>query len=181
MPRPCKKQHGPHGRPDIGDRPSISNGSGEEGTTNAARMTRSLVLLHCPNARLAAARMEAWDPGGVRVLLSNPRWESRLLRFLELSEVGRVMEVQKKPRPQEWTNGLYGRQRKGLCREMITSFFCSYFLSILCKEDSYSETCAQRNAEGGGSLLSGLACSRFLLSAVCILLWSERQKREQNK
>jgi len=38
-------------------------------------MTRSHVLLHCPNARLAAARVEALesrDPGGVRVLLSNP-------------------------------------------------------------------------------------------------------------
>jgi len=27
-----------------------------------------------------------------RVLLSNPRWETQLLRFLELSGVGRVME-----------------------------------------------------------------------------------------
>jgi hypothetical protein len=30
-------------------------------------------------------------PGGVRVLLANPRWERRLLRFLELSGVGRVV------------------------------------------------------------------------------------------
>jgi hypothetical protein len=28
----------------------------------------------------------------MRVLLSNPRWERRLLRFVELSGVGRVME-----------------------------------------------------------------------------------------
>jgi len=58
-------------------------------------MTRSHVLLHCPNARLAAARREAWedrDLGGIRVLLSNPRRERRLLRFLELSGVGRVMD-----------------------------------------------------------------------------------------
>jgi hypothetical protein len=43
---------------------------------------------------VAAARVEAWerrDPGGVRVLLSNPRWERRLVKFLELSGVGRVM------------------------------------------------------------------------------------------
>jgi hypothetical protein len=43
-------------------------------------MTRSHALLHCPNATLAAARVEAWEgrnPGGIRVLLSNPRWESR--------------------------------------------------------------------------------------------------------
>jgi hypothetical protein len=30
-------------------------------------------------------------PGGVRVLLANPRWERRLVRFLELSGVGRTM------------------------------------------------------------------------------------------
>jgi hypothetical protein len=32
------------------------------------------------------------NPGVVRVLLSNPRQESRLLRLLELSGVGRVVE-----------------------------------------------------------------------------------------
>jgi hypothetical protein len=51
--------------------------------------TRSHVLLHCPNARLVAARVETWegkDPGGVRVLLSIPRWERRLLKFLECPE-----------------------------------------------------------------------------------------------
>jgi hypothetical protein len=60
-----------------------------------AAMTRSHVLLHCPNATLAAARVEAWEgrnPGGIRVLLSNPRWERRLMRFLELSGVGRLVE-----------------------------------------------------------------------------------------
>jgi hypothetical protein len=60
-----------------------------------ARMTRSHALLHCPNATQAAARVEAWEgrnPGGIRVLLANPRWESRLLRFLELSGVGRFVE-----------------------------------------------------------------------------------------
>ena len=57
-------------------------------------MTRSHVLLHCPNATLSAARVEAWegrDPGGVRVLLANPRWGKRFLRFPELSGVGRTM------------------------------------------------------------------------------------------
>jgi hypothetical protein len=59
------------------------------------KMTRSHALLHCPNATLAAAIVEAWEgrnPGRVRALLSNPRWESRLLRFLELSGVGRLVE-----------------------------------------------------------------------------------------
>jgi len=58
-------------------------------------MTRSHVLLHCANAKLRAAREEAWegkDLGGIRVSLNNPRWERRLLRFLELPGVGRVVE-----------------------------------------------------------------------------------------
>jgi hypothetical protein len=60
----------------------------------SARMTRSHALLHCPSAKLRAAREEAWEgktPGGVRVLLANPRWERRLVKFLELSGAGRVM------------------------------------------------------------------------------------------
>jgi hypothetical protein len=60
----------------------------------SARMTRSHVLLHCPSAGLRAAREELWEgktPGGVRVLPATPRWEWRLVMFLELSGVGRVM------------------------------------------------------------------------------------------
>jgi len=55
-----------------------------------ARMSRSHVLLHCLNERLRSARVEAWegkDPGGVRVLLANPRWGRHLSRFIELSGV----------------------------------------------------------------------------------------------
>jgi hypothetical protein len=60
-----------------------------------AKMTRSHVLLHCKNPKLVAARLEAWEgknPGGVRVLLANTRWERRFVRFLELSGVGRTMK-----------------------------------------------------------------------------------------
>jgi hypothetical protein len=63
------------------------------GPSRPARMSRSHVLLYYPNEKLVAARMEAWegkDPGGVRVLLVNPRWEQRFLKFLEFSGVGRV-------------------------------------------------------------------------------------------
>ena len=58
-------------------------------------MSRSHVLLHCKNPKIAGARLEAWEgknPGGVRVLLANPRWERRFVRFLELSGVGRTMK-----------------------------------------------------------------------------------------
>jgi hypothetical protein len=57
-------------------------------------MTRSHVLLHCPSERMCAARAEAWegrDPGGLRALLANPRWEKRLVKFLELSGAGRIV------------------------------------------------------------------------------------------
>jgi len=57
-------------------------------------MIRSHVLLHCENQRLRSARLEAWEgkePGGLRVLLANPRWERRFVRFLELSGVGRMI------------------------------------------------------------------------------------------
>jgi hypothetical protein len=40
---------------------------------------------------MSAARMEAWEGGGLRVLLANPRWEKRLLKFLELSGAGRIV------------------------------------------------------------------------------------------
>ena len=56
-----------------------------------SRVSRSHVLLHCPNEWLRTAREEAWgrkDSGGVQVLLANPRWERRFLRFLELLGVG---------------------------------------------------------------------------------------------
>jgi hypothetical protein len=55
-----------------------------------ARMTRSHALRHCPNATLAAARVEAWEgrnPGRARVQLANPRWESGLLRFRECNNM----------------------------------------------------------------------------------------------
>jgi hypothetical protein len=58
-------------------------------------MTRSHVLLHCPDAELRTARVKAWEgkhPGGVGVLLANPRWEKRLLQFLEMTGVGRAVD-----------------------------------------------------------------------------------------
>jgi hypothetical protein len=50
----------------------------------------------CFTARMPKCEQleEAWEgktPGGVRVLLANPRWGRRFVKFLELSGVGRVM------------------------------------------------------------------------------------------
>jgi len=77
----------------------------------ASKMTCSHILLHRPNEKLRAARVEAWegkDPGGVRVLLANLRWEQRFVKFLELSGVGRVMAdgtVEMTLVPRRWTSG----------------------------------------------------------------------------
>jgi hypothetical protein len=86
---------------DIGDPRSTSSGSEKWRTTGAgsartrpAWRARMSCFIHCPNEKLRAARVEAWegkDPGGVRVLLANPRWERRFVKFLELSGVGRVI------------------------------------------------------------------------------------------
>jgi hypothetical protein len=70
-------------------------------------MTRSHVLPHCSNAKIRAARKEAWEgknPGSVSVFLSNSRWGISLLRSLE-------------PGQQGWTDGLFGRWRNGLYQE----------------------------------------------------------------
>jgi hypothetical protein len=63
----------------------ISAGSAGDGTACQGRTSFSTA----PMSR-SARHEEAWegkDPGSIRVLLSNPRWERRLLRFLELSGV----------------------------------------------------------------------------------------------
>jgi hypothetical protein len=74
-------------------------------------MTRSHVVLHCPNERLRVARSGGVGrrriPGVSRVLLANPRWERRFVKFLELSGVGRVMADGRtdEARALEWTSG----------------------------------------------------------------------------
>ena len=43
---------------------------------------------------MAMARAEAWEgrnPGNVRRLVADPRWEKRFVRFLELSGVGSTL------------------------------------------------------------------------------------------
>jgi len=57
-------------------------------------MTRSHVLLHCPNDKLRVARVEAWEgrsPGAFGCCWPIPRWEQWFIKFLELSGVGRVI------------------------------------------------------------------------------------------
>jgi len=48
-------------------------------------------LLHCPNEKLRGAGKEAWE-GKDSGSISNPRWERRPVKFLELFGVGRVVE-----------------------------------------------------------------------------------------
>jgi len=58
-------------------------------------MIQSHALLYCPSEKPWGARKEVWEGKNlrsIRVLLSNSRWEHRLIKFLELSGVGRVVE-----------------------------------------------------------------------------------------
>jgi hypothetical protein len=68
-------------------------------------------------------RVEVWegkDPGGVRVLLANPRWERHFVKFLELSGVGRVMadgtdeDDARAARMDEWVE-----QKRCFLRELV--------------------------------------------------------------
>jgi hypothetical protein len=79
-----------------------------------------------------AARAEAWegrDPGSIRVLLSNPRWERRLLRFLELSGLGRIVEggldVEEAyaARMDEWVIWETKEERAGRASNLFPFFF----------------------------------------------------------
>jgi len=58
------------------------------------QFSRVYISLHYPNPRLRVAREGAWDSKnseGIRVLFKNSRWGRQLLRFLELSGVGRIV------------------------------------------------------------------------------------------
>ena len=81
-------------------------------------MTRSHTLLCCRNSRLVEARWVVWEledkfPGGLKVLLSSPRWKRRLLRFLELSRVGRTVEdgADEEERRAIWLDGRIAQER----------------------------------------------------------------------
>ena len=127
-------------------------------------MTRSHVLLHRKNPKLTAARAEAWkgkNPGGVRVLLANPRWERRFVRFLELSGVGRTVkdgtdeESAYVVRMDEWVVWETRRrteERGGLinCQRAFPSFFFTVW-GHSCPRDL-------RTAHRGGRWIS-LCCS----------------------
>ena len=71
---------------------------------------RPTTLHKCQIACSASGSVGRQRSGGIRVLLSNPRWERRLLRFLELSGVGRLAgdeDVEETRRP-GWTGGSRG-------------------------------------------------------------------------
>jgi hypothetical protein len=119
-------------------------------------MSRSHVLLHCSDERLRAARVEAWEgkePGGVRALLANPRWERRFLTFLERSRVGRVVADEDGTHAAAMDEWIVweAKERVALGANLIAFSFFS--LHLFCKGDSCPGTCAQRDAEGGGFIM----------------------------
>jgi hypothetical protein len=105
-------------------------------------MTRNYTLLHYSNSRLVEARRATWEledksPGGLKVLLSSPRWERRLLRLLELSGVGRIVEDEAgeergATRPDGWEAEERGRGGSltlaGPQLHLFLSFSCTYLI-----------------------------------------------------
>jgi len=122
------------------------------------------------------------DPGSIRVLLSNLRWERRLLRCLELSGVGRMVGNgvdEKRSRRRGWIAGSSGSARRGWQRTKL-----SFSLSFpFVQGDSYPELRAQRIDEGGGfppHIARRPRASRWLFFSFVIFLvtyislWDER-------
>ena len=132
------------------------------------KMTRSRALLHCANDELRAAPVEAWegkDPGSIRLLLNNPRWEKRLLRILELSgwEGWWKGTIWTKPGLLGWTGGSRGRQRRGSpSRALYTILF---FPSVFpFKRAPSLELCSPRML--GSEDFLGVGLARVLFSSI---------------
>ena len=64
----------------------VLSGLGQDGS-----VTRAPTLPESQASGGEAGSVEEKNPGGVRVLLANPRWERRFVRFLELSGMGKTM------------------------------------------------------------------------------------------
>jgi len=132
------------------------------------KMARSHVLLHCRNHRLKTARLEAWEgknPGGVRALLANPRWERRFVRFLELSGVGRTTadgtdeESAYAARMDEWIawEPRGARDAGATARQGNRSYFFSLFFLVW----GYSCPRDLRTAHCGGRRISFVVTARL--------------------
>jgi hypothetical protein len=136
------------------------------------------------------SRVEAWEernPGEIRVLLSNPGWEGRLLRFLELSGVGRFVEVGVDEDEAYASRMDVGGGRGDGTRGAIILLGLFYYLvvfsvCIICKGDPYPENSAQRRLGAEDFLCLGVCTQgRRPVSLVFVYmpLWGERTvKRE---
>ena len=149
-------------------------------------MTRSHVLFHCTNSKLHAAREEAWegkDPGGIRVHTPhNPRWERRLLRFLELPGVGRMVEGEvdgDQARAARMDIGLHRKRRRG---SRSSAQFTTFSFLCLCSLRGAHTPSSAHNAwwERGISFsfsvvaVVGSTAGFFCSPIVYISLWDER-------
>jgi hypothetical protein len=118
--------------------------------------------------------------------IGQPSVGERLLQFLELLGVGRMMDngkTKRKPRPLGWTGVLYGRRE----RHRRQTDNCSSLLFLpymfLLRGNSDPELCAQRDAEGGGTSMSWLVVGTVagsplsFLGASYISLRDERLRR----
>jgi hypothetical protein len=72
-----------------------------------------------------------FNPGGVRVLLANPRWERRFVKFLELSRVERVIADRTDEDSADRRVGDLGSEEEGRPEGLICiPFLYSSFISL---------------------------------------------------
>jgi hypothetical protein len=100
------------------------------------------VLMNCRNPQVMGVRAEAWEgknPGSVRRLLADPRWEKRFVRFLELSGVGRTLadgtdeESAYAARMDTWRRRMrwkWNGQPPGVTASVSSRFYLYAFLSL---------------------------------------------------
>jgi len=110
---------------------------------------------------LATATVEAWDgrnPGSIRVLLSNPRWEMRLLRFFGLRRtVERGLDVEEVHAAKTVELTIWEAEEEG--RDAAGDFhflFVHQSSTLICK-GAHTLRSPQAHGRGGGFPMSRLA------------------------
>jgi len=123
---------------------------------------------------------EGMDPGGVRVLVANPRWERRFLKFLELSGEGRVMadgldeDGARTVRMDEWV--VWEAEERGGEVKLTTFFLCFYISFVRGTHTSRLAHSATLRAEDFlcCDAPAPLLCSLCLSLISYISLWNEQ-------
>jgi len=133
--------------------------------------------------------LEDKSPGGLKVLLSSPRWERQLLKFLELSGVDRIVEdganeeERRTIRPDGWIAWKGSRRISNFSRSAAAHYLPFPFIcTLFVKRNLYHVICALRTVDFfcRGSH-AGAPASFFCLDWVTVLVWSPYSSGARDK